>query len=1284
MVAIPARPHQRQPLQHMANDAPRASGRAIMAKKKVYQASQASMALLNPAYAMGVEMEHSWSDSSSISSSSKQSQSKSHHQSPSSSRHASQPSNASSSSSSRGGYIEDPTPELEAFTMQDFSAAALVRHRTGRNDDGDDDDYADEWSTSPSHRKNATMGSFFEDDADAASPKLSTGRKVAFRVRGGSQDATKEMMAARQGGSGGKAASNYGSSASSPLARLFGWKRGNKKNNGQASPSSDVFDSQPMSAPAHITTFDRSMPPLSDSASSTAGSLPPTPIGGAVMTLPGGSPIMPHRKGGPPPRGILRKQSAPMLRAASEDVARAPSPQPELEEPMIMLPPRSAEAPPSLPSMHFAPLRSKASDSSLRKVGGRQGPPSPLWTPSNVTRSSSTDSQSSFTERRYSTVGRGVARNRSDASLTSSASSHSLALSSNSSIRRKPVDATPSPARRKPVNRRFEGMPESPSVIDWQKLSASPSPQNQPLRVVGASLFSLPSEVSMAQKVANGELSKGRGHEEPMPRSTSKDSNLTVSSGASQRSARRRSRSVGAMDVPAFVVPSLTVEAPAPAKAPAAVFPADGFFAPQTSRSQQRTPTQQSVSAFAASPSRKPVPKMIPDPAPIPATGLSPRGHKSEFSVDSVSSASDSGDSEEAPLTETVQAARRVQLVGTRAKATALSSPSMRSSPSGFSLRSPLLKASPIPTVNILPPSSPSVKSPLSSPQAQPETPANASKAATAAASVATPPSKKASVRSPPGSAESLVADLSEEEIRRRWSRRDSCILALSLAHCSVDGIDEEDEEEERLSEAAQAEPVLAKMSSPSVDMASLHSLESTAPLNIKPRNKRSPAVTPTSSENSLPQTESFGHPSASGSANTLSSKGSSAFESLFSTSLGSLINNEEAMANLGNYEDSHIPARPTHAAPAAPRVAPPAAVPQLVAFGPSQDSLGTAATAASMPSLDSSASGSSSMASTSDNIAEAAQPARNVAATPSPRLDANNSLGVTLLGMTSSDSHGSMATTVRTSIFELGGPYENEEQMEVEEQPRKYTHRAQLSEGAFEDPSLTPTSFNDGSFGDKKKKDRALSPRLEINVSEHDTDDGGESPGLAYTQQFGPVGHYAGGRLSPSVHSRASRSPSPAASTRTVRGAGHRSPTPSTRSVTPTQESTSTPPAPVAPVSGLGLGLDLGPQARVMQPASTPIKAAYGGSVPEMGQYHDYHAHQAFNFGQEQVAEMGVGEWQQSEGGAYYPQYSQQHGTYGARKAVHDDAYLCDYSHSAPEGVRAGGSGEWEMGVAL
>lgn len=1279
MVAIPARPHRQQ----MSADVPRTSGRAIMAKQKINQVSQASLALLNPAYAMGMDMEHSWSDSSSLSSSSKRSTSKSQSPSPSR-RHASQPS--TSSASSQGGYIEDPTPELEAFTMEEFSAAALVRRRAAQNDD--DEEYVDEWSTnaSPCHRKNATMGSFFEDDADNASPKMSSGRKVAFRVRGGSQDATKEMMAARQGG--GKAGSNNGA-AGSPLARLFGWKRSAKKSNGRSSSASNhdgIFASQPMSAPAHVTTFDRSMPPLSDGASSHAGSLPVTPIGGVVMPLPPGSPnsLMPHRKGGPPPRGILRKQSAPMLRAASEGMPRSPPAQPE--EPLIMLPPRSAEAPPSLPSMHFAPLRTKSSDSSLR-VGGRQGPPSPLWTPTNVHRSGSTDSQSSFTERRYSTVGRGVARNRSDASLTSSSSSHSLA--SNSSVKRKLVDAnaaasgsTPSPARRKPVNRRFENMPNSPSVIDWQKLSLSPSPQSAPLRVVG-NLFSLPTEVSMAQKVANGELDKGRGFEEPMPRSTSKDTNLSIDNGSmSQRAARRRSRSVGAVDAPVFAVPSLTVDAPA--QAPAALLPADGFFAPsvssrsQLAQSNGTTPTQQSVSSFAStsSASRK----------QPPTTSLSsPRRHKSEFSVDSVSSGSDSGDSEHAAVVmETVQAARRVQLVGTRAKATALSSPSMRASPAmraspSFSLRSPLLQphaspaiASPIPTVNVLPPSSPSVQqSPGSSPASQAS---KVTKAAAPAAPVVTPPAKKPSkLRSPPGSADSsLIADLSEDEIRRRWSRRDSCILALSMAHVSVDSISEQAEQEEVIEE--QARPVLAD--APAIVPAQA----TTAPLNIKPRKRSPKATSPSSSSSSVVP------------SNSSLTSSSSAFDSLFSESLGSLVTNEDALASMGLYDDS--------------TPAPAAATPQLVTFAPSQTSLASSATANSMPSLDSSASGSSSMASSTDNVAVAAATTATAASpsprapSVSPRIDGNNCLGVNLLGMTPSDSQTSMATTVRTSILNLGDDHEGMVQEPIIEAPRRYTHRAQLSEDTFEhrDAATTPTSFNSGTF--KKSSRKPVSPRVEINISEHGADGATYSPYSAWRSQNAPQG-----RLSPSGRGPATRSPSPAHSTRTLR-AGAGSPAPSsTRSVTPTQETASGAPA-SAGVNGLGLGLDLGldapvPPPRVASPMKVHPAAAYAGmqtgaggkpySDPDLSisraQYHDFHAHShahAYAFASPQaqqpaqVAELGVGEWGEQAatgaGAAYYP-------------SAYDDAYSCDYFNGQPAaaaGARAGGSGEWEMGVAL
>ncbi|CAO1632437.1 unnamed protein product [Parajaminaea phylloscopi] len=864
----PARP----PLRKYSSDYEtpvRRGARPSGSKKKVNKVSEASLALLSPAYAMGFEMEGSWSQDSAKS------------------LPVDAPSWAQSPDASRYGpgeaaYRSDlgVTPELEAFAVDDLQTALSKTHKSEGSTDGE------MWESK--HQRGATLASVFEDDADAPSPKPESSRRVAFRVRGGSQDSTKEAATVRNKGGHSKSASTQSSvSANSPastFARLFNWKKGaGKRGVQQQAGFSDVFDAQPSSAPPHITTFDRSMPPPLDydsqsDATSACGSLPATPLGGATITLPAGTTtptkLMPHRRAGPAPRSILRKQSAPALRPVRPSVEHAP------------LPLRSFEEPNSLPSSSSSSLHKQLSP---RSGPLRQQPPSPLFGPSAAGVS---PSQSSFTERRYSTVGRGVARCRqtSDATLSTigSSSSSSLASSVKSPTRKSGTAGRPS------VNKRFEGMPNSPSVnpLLQQGLRGQISgPMSPP-----GSLFSLPEQKSLAAKVAGGAMNHARGFEEPAPRSDAANAlHLDVHGAQGPKTLRRRSRSVGALEGQAIIagLGSTTTLAQAPSTRFVGLGrgqPQVASARPQLGRLPMRdtTPTQQSVAAFSG-----------PPPALDGQGASSPTGrHKSKGSLDSSSSDEELA---EAAVVTTAQA-RRVQLVGTRAKATTVSSPNLSRSPN---LRSP------VPVVNVLPPSSPSMF--LSSPEAA--TPASA-----------TVLRRPMNAPTPP---RLLSADLDEDTLRKRWSKRDSCILALALAQVDLSDNDEGLGIDVFPSGPGYEQPVTGL------------GLQTTAPLNIKPRKSpREPAQ-------ALPPSSSVA-----------SSTSGNPFP--YSASDNSVTTSSDATE---------------HAQQSSP---------QIYTFAPS-DSYGSEATTESLPSLDSSSTSSVASSSNRDFVnGEGASPAKG-ASSPTP-----------------------------------------------------------------------------------------------------------------------------------------------------------------------------------------------------------------------------------------------------------------------------------------------------------
>lgn len=930
-------------------------------KKKINPVSKASLALLSPAHAMGFEVETSQSQDTP----------------------KSIPAPFPQSHDRDLSAAEDATPELEAFTVADLQTGLTKSRLSTESLDAD--------PLRLRRQRDNTLASVFVSDADASSSKPKSGRRVAFRVPGGSQDlSTRDVL---PGGRSNHRKSSLGqasdSSSGSSFARFFNWKKSAGKKSFHQSAFSDVFGLQPSSAPPRIATFDHSLcPPRNcDSFSDNppaCGSLPVTPLLGATVPLSASleTPIkvMPHRKTGPPPRSILRKQKAPAQR-----------PQRDQNEPM-QLSRRSFEQPRAL--LSSLPLNRKAMP---RREILRQQPPFPL---SMSATNNASSSRSSFTERRYSTMGRGVARHRrpSDASMsTVSNSTRSLASNIKSPTKRGPDAAKPL------TSRQFEGLSTSFSInpLMYQGAKQADGGLSSPR----GTLFSLP-EQKIASKVKNGLIKSAKGFEEPIPSSNAANSlGLDLSDASQAKSFRRRSRSVGTLEGQTlvngqglFAVTTAVVQEPAT--------PLIGLGRGQPLSAGQHwpqlgqlgtcgnPPTQQKAAVFTGGV------QALTAPAASPSRSV----HKSEGSQDSVSS--DEEDVGESAIVTTVQA-RRVQLVNTRAKVTAFSSPNLS--------RSPHLKSS-IPVVNVLPPSSPSVL--FSSPPSdhiQVETNPQAS------------PVRKAA---PPPRC--LVADLDEETLRKRWSKRDSCILALSMAQVHLPDEFEDAYDLSSVRENAITKDFLSSLPEDS----SLTGLgfQTTAPLNIRPRGHSDKIE-----DDACP-------PADSAVALTPS------FSQSFSV-IGDPFPYYASHHSVASSAQSELQQDKTAGAEQEPKI---------LTFAPS-DYYSSEATAASLPSLDSSSGSSTASTCDIDNLDDT----NDRSTTPTPG------------GLNVIDASTSIASiaTVGTSIFEFGMP---------QEEAKRYVHRANLSEDGSaahdgaEDattPTLTSTSFG------------TLPPRpAAINVSHHHT----------------------------------------------------------------------------------------------------------------------------------------------------------------------------------------------------
>lgn len=256
-----------------AQTAPKHSQRAGLqrstTRSKVNVVSKASLALLNPAYAMGIDSAWTEEDETAW---------RSHN-------NASQPSHGTTAMPTAGLYDHDhtfsPTPELAAFKMDVASTDAA----------------ADAWGSAfgvmaPEMQRKTSGGSVFEDD-ELGELKEAVGRS------------TRRIGAATAHGSNGRA-----------LSRLFTWKRSNKATKSPHVSISSPRWETPSSAPAHVTTFEQAgyaLPPAApmDAAMLGSNSVPSTPLDAFITPSPD-KPVTPIL------RNLNRKSSMPSLRGARQ------------------------------------------------------------------------------------------------------------------------------------------------------------------------------------------------------------------------------------------------------------------------------------------------------------------------------------------------------------------------------------------------------------------------------------------------------------------------------------------------------------------------------------------------------------------------------------------------------------------------------------------------------------------------------------------------------------------------------------------------------------------------------------------------------------------------------------------------------------------------------------------------------------------------------------------------------------------------------------------------------
>ncbi|PWN50249.1 hypothetical protein IE53DRAFT_369066 [Violaceomyces palustris] len=281
---------------------PKRSASSSTKKSKINAVSKASLAMLDPRHAMGMDIGTEWCDSPT-----RHYSSEFEDQIEISSRGPSPVWRESEDDSVNSSWTASPTPTLEAFAMPDFSVKQEA--------------IPEQEAVSIASEPEA-FSSVFEDDREGDQrrfPSISKIQRSQYSEPSLSSPA-KSTKAAKSSKSGGLPSS---SSSSSSLARFFTWKRSNKDKTGNLSSRSttDLFDSMPASAPPTTTTFDLSHDPImgrngshwNGSADDGYSSLPTSPVK-ENQTLPNillaTHAASPHHDSG----SMSRKQSMPSLR----------------------------------------------------------------------------------------------------------------------------------------------------------------------------------------------------------------------------------------------------------------------------------------------------------------------------------------------------------------------------------------------------------------------------------------------------------------------------------------------------------------------------------------------------------------------------------------------------------------------------------------------------------------------------------------------------------------------------------------------------------------------------------------------------------------------------------------------------------------------------------------------------------------------------------------------------------------------------------------------------------
>lgn len=610
-------------------------------KGKINFVSKASLAMLDPRHAMGIDTGRDWDDADCHTP-----------ELHSSFDHTSQRSACRSEDSTNPfhKWSTSPTPELAAFTgsMDEYSYGS-----------------SSTVGTSEMTRQPSASSSVFEDDRDV--PETASRRRFYSRKSTAPSAYPTDDILFSPLGSKDKASRSAGasvtpssSSSASSFARFFARKKKDKAPHlsGLASRSTpDLFDGVPQSAPPTILTFEQSGFQFSPQRKATdASSLHSSPT--SLPTSPERQPLRLIQDWSPSRTSPLgKKKSMPALRQIREAHNAVGSVQgrsiafaaheerPRPRQSMTNARSESFDTAPALPPLpsfdtsspmipnEFAwdPKRGTVRESQMPSVGSNQRPVS----------------------RVVSSTGRGVP----------SPGLNPIRLND---LRKSTVTL-----RNEPVLR-FADDTKLISANPTIGKSVASSRGNVAPRPAGAA----EKRLSMTQRVVDGLLDQNHGREEPEMRARRSDMEV--------RSARRRSRSADGRSVPSSRILD-TTSPPSSNTHADSVFPAFVRHAPVSpgrANSPQLRFFSEGESATAVTPTPKQAPSFATPTSTSPAK--SPARHRSPQRQNSG---------------ETHQAVR-VNFAGPRAKAVAVASPLLLSRSPRMAGRS----GTPLPVVNIMPP----------------------------------------------------------------------------------------------------------------------------------------------------------------------------------------------------------------------------------------------------------------------------------------------------------------------------------------------------------------------------------------------------------------------------------------------------------------------------------------------------------------------------------------------------------------------------------------------------